>query len=89
MELFFLPGMDLETEIRREHSKRQAVRIASWIGEDGKPFGRLMELFLRGEYRVTQQSAWIVNICAERQAYTCDHVYNDRFHETPPPLGAE
>jgi hypothetical protein len=58
--------MDLEAEILREHSKRQAVRIASWAGTDKKRFRKLMELFLRGEYRVTQRSAWIVNLCAEK-----------------------
>lgn len=25
-----------------------------------------MDLFLRGEYRVTQRSAWIINLCAEQ-----------------------
>jgi hypothetical protein len=58
--------MDLETEILNEHSKRQAVRIARWIGDDRTRFRELMQLFLHGEYRVTQRSAWIVNICAER-----------------------
>ena len=57
--------MDLEAEILKEHSKRQAVRIASWIGTDKKRFRILMELFLKGEYRTTQRSAWIVNLCAE------------------------
>jgi hypothetical protein len=57
--------MNLEVEILKEHSKRQAVRIASWIGTDKKRFKSLMDLFLRGEYRTTQRSAWIVNLCAE------------------------
>jgi len=58
--------MDLETKILKEHSKRQAVRIASWIGRDKKRFRQLMALFLKGEYRTTQRSAWIVNLCAEK-----------------------
>ena len=57
--------MDLEAEILREHSKRQALRIAAWVGTDRKRFGKLIALFLRGEYRVTQRAAWIVNSCAE------------------------
>jgi hypothetical protein len=58
--------VELEAEILKEHSKRQAVRIASWVGTDKKRFRKLMELFLRGEYRVTQRSAWIVNLCADK-----------------------
>jgi hypothetical protein len=61
-----LHTMDLESEILKEHSRRQMVRIASWIGKDKKRFRQLMILFLRGEYRVTQRSAWIVNLCADR-----------------------
>jgi hypothetical protein len=61
--------MDLRTEILREHSKRQAVKIADWIGPDKRRFKQLMELFLKGEYRVTQRSAWIVGCCADRYPF--------------------
>ena len=60
--------MDLETEILREHSKRQSVRIAKWIGRDENRFRELMALFLKGEYRVTQRAAWIVKHCADKHA---------------------
>lgn len=63
--LLFL-SMDLEAEILNEHSKRQAVRIASWVGKNKKRFRQLMASFLKGEYRITQRSAWIVNLCAEK-----------------------
>ena len=58
--------MDLEYEILREHSKHQAVRLSNWVGDDKRRFKELMELFLRGEYRVTQRSAWIVSHCYDR-----------------------
>ena len=58
--------MDIESEILKEHSRRQADRIVSWIGGDPGRFRRLMDLFLRGEYRITQRSAMAVGICAER-----------------------
>ncbi|MFH1230679.1 MAG: hypothetical protein V1709_04195 [Planctomycetota bacterium] len=61
-----LHRMDLEAEILREHSKHQAVGIARCIGADRRRFKKLMELFLHGEYRVTQRSAWIVSQCYEQ-----------------------
>jgi hypothetical protein len=58
--------MQLETEILGEHSRERSERIAAWIGNDGKRFKLLMELFLKGDYRITQRASWIVNICSER-----------------------
>jgi hypothetical protein len=58
--------MNLEAEILREHSKRQVVRIMTWVGRDPDRFAQLMQLFLKGEYRVTQRSAWAVMHCATR-----------------------
>ena len=57
--------MNLESEILKEHSKPQTLKIARWVGTDAKRFAELMELFLRGEYRVTQRAAWIVSQCSE------------------------
>lgn len=58
--------MDLEAEIIKEHSKRQVVKIGRWIGNDRTRFKQLLELFLHGEYRVTQRAAWIVSYCGEK-----------------------
>ena len=58
--------MNLEAEILKEHSKRQSVKIGKWIGNDRTRFKQLIELFLRGEYRITQRSAWIVSYCGEK-----------------------
>ena len=57
--------MNIESEIIREHSKRQCIRIAKWIGTDKKRFNELMGLFLKGEYRITQRAAWIIQHCAD------------------------
>jgi hypothetical protein len=57
--------VDLETEILKEHSKRQVVKIGTWIGRDQRRFKQLMELFLRGEDVITQRSAWVVGYCVE------------------------
>jgi hypothetical protein len=58
--------MNLESEILKEHSRRQAERIASWVGSNRKRMNSLMKLFLTGEYRVTQRAAWPISICADR-----------------------
>ena len=52
--------MDLCKEILKEHSKSQTLRLARWVGRDKKRFTELMKLFLHGEYRVVQRSAWIL-----------------------------
>jgi len=57
--------MDLEAEILKEHSKRQTVRIARWIGPDKRRFHQLMELLLHGDRVVTQRAAWILSSCYE------------------------
>jgi hypothetical protein len=61
--------MELETEILREHSKRQVVRIAGWVGNDRRRFKQLMRLFLHGERIVTQRSAWIVSYCVQNHPH--------------------
>lgn len=61
--------MDLKAEILYEHSRRQVEKIADWIGPDKRRFNKLMKLFLKGEYRVTQRSAWLIGECAERHPH--------------------
>lgn len=57
--------INLRDEILSEHSKANTERIAKWVGGDADRFDELMQLFLKGEYRVTQRAAWIVLYCAE------------------------
>lgn len=58
--------MDIESEILREHSRRQADRIATWVGKDRKRLSQLMKLLLEGEYAVAQRAAWVAGICSDR-----------------------
>lgn len=58
--------MNLELQILKEHSKRNTVKIARWIGEDAERFALLMQIFLTGEYRLVQRSAWILSACVEQ-----------------------
>lgn len=56
---------ELEFEILKEHSKRQSVNIARWIGGDTERFAQLMKLFLRGDHRMAVRTAWIISHCAD------------------------
>jgi hypothetical protein len=58
--------MDLHNEILLEHSKRQAERIARWIGGDAVRFAELVRLFLDADPLVAQRSSWVVSLCIER-----------------------
>jgi hypothetical protein len=55
--------MNLRATILAEHSKKQCDKIVSWVGDDQKRFNKLFELFLNGEYRVTQRAAWPLSYC--------------------------
>lgn len=57
--------MDLEQALLAEHSKAQRIRIVDYIGNNPERFASLMQLFLRGPYRVTQRAAWPVSYCIE------------------------
>ncbi len=61
--------MKIREEILKEHSRTQAEKIASYIGENEIRFAELMKLFFGNTYRVTQRAAWIVSICTERNPF--------------------
>jgi hypothetical protein len=58
--------MNLRKLIEEEHSKRQCDRIVHFIGSDKERFAVLMELFLAGEYRITQRAAWPLSYCVRQ-----------------------
>ncbi len=58
--------MDLLKEILREHSKRQANRIVRYVGSDPKRYSELIDVYVKGPYRVTQRAAWPLGLCAEK-----------------------
>ncbi len=58
--------MNLREEILKEHSRKQAEKIAGWIGNNKKRFSRLVDLFLHDEYRVAQRSAYPLMLLADK-----------------------
>jgi|SRR5688572_23017175 hypothetical protein len=57
--------MDLRREILKEHSKRQAHKVADYVRDNTKRFEDLVNVYLAGPYRVTQRSAWPLSLCVE------------------------
>jgi hypothetical protein len=58
--------MNLEAELLSEHSRKNAEKLARWVGTDRVRLNQLMRLFLKGEFRTAQRAAWTVSIAAER-----------------------
>lgn len=51
-------SLNIRQLLQEEHSKKQTSRIVRYIGADKTRFAVLIELFFKGEYRITQRAAW-------------------------------
>jgi hypothetical protein len=60
--------MDIRQALMAIHSKRQAMAVVEFIGDDAQRFAELMKLFYAGEYRLTQCAAGIIGYCVERRS---------------------
>jgi hypothetical protein len=59
--------MDLKKMIQKEHSRAQTSAIAAYIGNNPARFKALVELYLKGPYKMSQRAAWPLSICVERE----------------------
>ncbi|MBC7450473.1 MAG: hypothetical protein H7259_03180 [Cytophagales bacterium] len=50
--------MNLRTELLKEHSVIQAIRISSWAVQNKEHLKELMEIFFSTEPRIAQRAAW-------------------------------
>lgn len=50
--------MDIEKKLLSEHSKSVANAIIKYVGSDKNRFNELFEIFMKGEYHLTQRAAW-------------------------------
>src|SRR5450432_4891116 len=69
--------MDLKKEILKEHSKEQCNKIVNWVGNERRKFNELFQLFLHGEYRVTQRAAWPLSYCVIAHPPLMEHHYQE------------
>ncbi len=58
--------MDIREEALKEHSKKQTLKIAAWIGNNEDRFRQYLSLFLYDEYRVVQRISWVLCLIAEK-----------------------
>lgn len=58
--------MDLEKVILKEHSKKQKDLVVKYVNNSPARFAKLITLFLKGPYRVTQRASWPVSYCIEK-----------------------
>ncbi len=57
--------MNIENEIRKEHSRKQAEKIAKYAMKSTQNFSELMICFFRKEKVISQRAAYSVSIAAE------------------------
>lgn len=55
--------MDIQAEIEAEHSKKMAIKVANYIGDNRKRFRILLELFLGNEPILVQRSGYPLSYC--------------------------
>ncbi|MDW7690816.1 hypothetical protein R9C00_21340 [Flammeovirgaceae bacterium SG7u.111] len=58
--------MNIKEALLEEHSKEQMLLIAKYIGENEERLAELMEVFLKGEPKVQQRSAWALYTTFEK-----------------------
>ncbi len=58
--------MNIQVALLKEHSRKQAEKIASYIGKDQKKFSELVNYFLSSNYLLAQRAAFSVNLTAEK-----------------------
>lgn len=58
--------MNIKEALLKEHSKKNSVAIANWIGDNKVRFEELMDLFLYSEYRITQRAAYAMLFVSDK-----------------------
>lgn len=61
--------MNFREALLREHSRKQAQKIAAYIGDDAARLKAFIEVYLAGPYRITQRAAWALSMVAEQHPH--------------------
>lgn len=62
--------MNLSDALRAEHSKAQALRIATFVGQSTKRFSNLVSIVTGDDLKLSQRAAWAITCCAEANPKT-------------------
>ena len=57
--------MKLVETIEQAHSSAQRDKIVRYVGSNPKRFAELVDVYLKGPYRITQRSAWPLSYCIQ------------------------
>lgn len=80
--------MNIANQLLLEHSKKNSILIAEYIGTDKERFAELMQLFFANTYRVTQRAAAALSTCYDKHPYLIEpylpklvyNLKNDELH---------
>lgn len=64
--------MNITEELEREHSRAQALKIATYACASKKNFRELMRCFMSDDYRLAQRAAWSVSWAARNNPPVID-----------------
>lgn len=55
--------MDIRAVLTKSHSKVITDQIVKYVGTSNERFSNLVEVYLKGPYRITQRAAWPLSYC--------------------------
>jgi hypothetical protein len=50
--------VNIQDRLAAEHSKSLTLAIVEYVGDDKTRFKQLLDIFLKGDYRLSQRAAW-------------------------------
>lgn len=69
--------MNLKLTLLKRQEKKRVVEMAEYIGSDKKKFSELMDLFLNGDNRTSQNASWVVSHVFDREPQMMIPYYDD------------
>ncbi len=55
--------MDIKAALVKDHSKAITDKIVKYVGNNDERFSELVDVYLKGPYRITQRAAWPLSYC--------------------------
>jgi len=55
--------MDIKAALIKDHSKAITDKIVKYVGNNDDRFALLVDIYLKGPYRITQRAAWPLSHC--------------------------